>query len=97
MGVGTNTSGNSILEINGEATYQMWEFLYDPRVEQLRLKQQLNSGMQTSGAGAFGQTPSSNPQNPTAPGTTAPTGTTPPGTAPIGTTPTSPTGTTPNQ
>jgi len=59
MGVGTNASGNSILEVNGETTYQGWEFLYDPRVEQLRLKQQLNSGMQSSGAGAFGQSPTS--------------------------------------
>lgn len=86
MGIGTNASGNSILELNGQTTYQSWEFLYDPRVEQLRLKQQLNSGMQSSGTGGFGQTPASGATGTAAPGTTTPApapGTTPaPGTQP---------------
>jgi len=74
MGVGTNATGNSILEVNGESTYQAWEFLYDPRVEQLRQKQQLNSGVPTTGAGALGQSPTAGafgqpatPGQPTAP------------------------------
>ncbi|HEX3569495.1 MAG TPA: type II secretion system protein [Acidobacteriaceae bacterium] len=86
MGIGSNATGNSILEINGQTTYQTWEFLYDPRVEQLRLKQQLNSGLQSSGTGGFGQTPSSSSPGTAAPGTTTPAppqGTTPaPGNSP---------------
>ena len=55
MGVGTNATGRSILEVNEQTNYHDWEFLYDPRVELLRQKQQLNQGLQSSGAGSFGQ------------------------------------------
>lgn len=83
IGVGVNATGNSLLEVNGQSTYQSWEFLYDPRVEQLRLQQQLNSGVQSTSAGSLGQQPNSltpqagpfsEPQSPPAPAT--------PGTAP---------------
>ena len=33
MGVGMNATGNSLVVLNGQTTYQTWEFLYDPRVE----------------------------------------------------------------
>lgn len=87
MGVGTNATGNSILEINEQTTYQSWEFLYDPRVELLKQKQQLNQGLQTSGAGSFGQTPGGTGPGTTAPGAANPSGaptapTSGPGTAP---------------
>jgi type II secretory pathway pseudopilin PulG len=57
MGVGTNATGASILELNEQTDYQSWEFLYDPRLELLKQKQQLNQGLQTNGAGSFGQAP----------------------------------------
>jgi type II secretory pathway pseudopilin PulG len=79
MGVGTNATGNAILEINEQTTYQSWEFLYDPRVELLKQNQQLNSGVQSTSAGSFGQTP--NGQLPTGP---APSGQLPSGNVPNG-------------
>jgi type II secretory pathway pseudopilin PulG len=82
MGVGTNATGNSILEINEQTTYQSWEFLYDPRVELLKQKQQLNQGLQTSGAGSFGQAPGSTAPGTTTPGAANPSGGTPGVTAP---------------
>jgi hypothetical protein len=36
MGVGSSATGNSILTPNEQTTYETWEFLYDPRVEQLK-------------------------------------------------------------
>jgi type II secretory pathway pseudopilin PulG len=80
MGVGTNATGNSILEINEQTTYQNWEFLYDPRVELLKQQQQLNSGLQSTSAGAFGQAPNANAQdtaNPAAPNPAVPNGAAP--------------------
>ena len=84
MGIGTNAMGNSILEVNGQTTYQTWEFLYDPRVEQLRAIQQANSGVQSTPAGSLGQQPNSSapppgtpfgqPQNPSAPPGSSPFG-----------------------
>ena len=55
MGVGSSATGKSILEVNEQTTYESWEFLYDPRLEDLRKAAQLKSGM-SSGSG-FGQTP----------------------------------------
>jgi type II secretory pathway pseudopilin PulG len=57
MGVGLNATGNSLLEPNGQTTYQTWEFLYDPRIELLKVKQALNQGLGSAGGGALGQTP----------------------------------------
>jgi type II secretory pathway pseudopilin PulG len=75
MGVGTNATGNSILVVNEQTDYQSWEFLYDPRLELLKQQQQLNQGVQSNGAGSFGQTPSG-----TSP--TTPTGSQQPGAVP---------------
>ena len=68
MGVGVGAIGNSLLEINEQATYQTWEFLYDPRVEQRRVAQQLNSGVQTNSAGSIGQLPAATPPDASNPG-----------------------------
>jgi type II secretory pathway pseudopilin PulG len=57
MGVGLNATGNSLLEPNAQTTYQTWEFLYDPRIELLKVKQGMNQGLGSAGAGALGQTP----------------------------------------
>ncbi|HEV2578322.1 MAG TPA: type II secretion system protein [Acidobacteriaceae bacterium] len=35
MGVGTSKTGQSILNPNGQSTYETWEFIYDPRIELL--------------------------------------------------------------
>jgi hypothetical protein len=57
MGVGSSASGNSILTPNEQTTYQTWEFLYDPRLELLKLAATLNGGADALGGGALGQPP----------------------------------------
>jgi hypothetical protein len=52
-------TGNSLVVLNEQTTYQSWEFLYDPRVEKLKAAAALNSGIGSAGAGALGQTPGS--------------------------------------
>jgi type II secretory pathway pseudopilin PulG len=66
MGVGLDVPGDSIVELNEQTTYATWEFLYDPRIEQLKAKAGLNSGGTSVGAGSLGQTPGSlgNPNSP---------------------------------
>lgn len=58
MGVGSSATGPSILQPNGQSTYQTWEFLYDPRVELLKAAAALNGGAGSVGAGALGQSQS---------------------------------------
>jgi type II secretory pathway pseudopilin PulG len=95
MGVGSNAKGDSIIVVNGQTTYETWEFLYDPRIEQLKAAAALNSGVGTMGPGGLGQTPGANNTtnptsifNPTSPGSnpTSPGSGTPPagGTSPTG-------------
>jgi hypothetical protein len=62
MGVGSSATGNSILVQNEQTTYQTWEFLYDPRIEKLKLAAALNGGTDALGGGAFGQSPGSTGQ-----------------------------------
>jgi hypothetical protein len=64
MGVGSSASGNSILTPNEQTTYQTWEFLYDPRLELLKLAATLNGGADALGSGAIGQSPGSMGQPP---------------------------------
>ena len=59
MGVGLNATGDSLVVLNEQTTYQSWEFLYDPRIELLKVKQAMNSGLGSSGTGGLGQTPGS--------------------------------------
>jgi type II secretory pathway pseudopilin PulG len=54
MGVGSSATGNAILAVNGQTTYETWEFLYDPRVERLRQAAQLNQGVQSTGGNQNG-------------------------------------------
>jgi type II secretory pathway pseudopilin PulG len=44
MGVGSSAGGNSIMELNEQKTYATWEFLYDPRIEQMKAKVSLFGG-----------------------------------------------------
>jgi type II secretory pathway pseudopilin PulG len=78
MGVGVPKTGPSILVVNEQANYEDWEFLYDPRIEQLYAKGSLLGGGLTSGGGSGSLG--------TLGGSTSPS----PGNG--GTTPTSPTG-----
>lgn len=48
MGVGLPKDQKSIVTLNGQTTYLTWEFLYDPRIEQLYAKANLFGGGMTS-------------------------------------------------
>ena len=50
MGIGSSKSGEAMLAINDQTTYQTWEFLYDPRIEQLYAKANLLGGGVSSGS-----------------------------------------------
>lgn len=53
MGVGSAKSGEAMLVVNEQVTYETWEFLYDPRIEQLYAKSTLLGGI-SSGSGSSG-------------------------------------------
>jgi len=55
MGVGSSATGNSIITVNEQTTYQTWEFLYDPRIERLKAAAALNSG--AASGSPLGQNP----------------------------------------
>jgi type II secretory pathway pseudopilin PulG len=69
VGVGIPKEGDSITVLNEQTSYNTWEFIYDPRIEQLYNKGSLFGGSSTLGSAAgnssgFGNTPGSG----TAPG-----------------------------
>ena len=78
VGVGSSKSGTSITELNEQTTYQTWEFLYDPRIEQMKAKAALLGGAPTGGPGTgFGASPvgtplGGSPGGATSPGSSAP-------------------------
>ena len=53
MGIGSAKSGEAMLVVNEQTTYDTWEFLYDPRIEQLYAKATLLGGI-SSGSGSSG-------------------------------------------
>jgi type II secretory pathway pseudopilin PulG len=65
VGVGVPKEGDSITILNEQTTYNTWEFLYDPRIEQLYAKGALMgggaSGLGSAGGNSsgFGNTPGS--------------------------------------
>ena len=83
IGIGSSKTGDSIIEPNEQTTYQTWEFLYDPRIEQLKAKAGLLGGNPTA-AGASGLGSATGNISPGMGGSTP--GTTTPGTASPGTT-----------
>ena len=97
MGIGSSKTGDSIIEPNEQTTYQTWEFLYDPRLEQLKAKASLFGGAPTasssstlgSAAGSVSPGQGINTPGSTAPGTTTttPGTTTAPSTPPASSTP----------
>jgi type II secretory pathway pseudopilin PulG len=48
VGVGLAKEGNSIMTLNEQTTYSTWEFLYDPRIEQLKAQVNIFGGGMTS-------------------------------------------------
>ncbi|MDW5264975.1 MULTISPECIES: type II secretion system protein [Acidobacteriaceae] len=55
VGIGLVKSGNSIRTLNEQTTYETWEFLYDPRIEQLKAKVSLfGGGMASTDAANLG-------------------------------------------
>jgi type II secretory pathway pseudopilin PulG len=52
VGIGCSHSGSSITVLNEQTTYQTWEFIYDPRIEQLKAKAALLGGGASSGFGS---------------------------------------------
>ena len=55
VGVGSSKSGESITVLNEQPSYQTWEFIYDPRIEQLKAKASLfGGGPATAGGSTLG-------------------------------------------
>lgn len=55
VGVGTNKKGKAIVAVNGEDDFEKWEFLYDPRMDQMKAKASLlGGGMANGGSGTLG-------------------------------------------
>ncbi|GAC1417743.1 MAG: hypothetical protein NVSMB62_08800 [Acidobacteriaceae bacterium] len=55
MGVSLGAHGNSIVEYNEQTTFEGWEFLYDPRLDQLKAKAAaLNGGIGSTPATSLG-------------------------------------------
>jgi type II secretory pathway pseudopilin PulG len=65
MGVGSKATGKSIIVVNEQTTYETWEFLYDPRIEKLKLAAAMNGnaglggGTTSKSLDSFGQNSSS--------------------------------------
>ncbi len=56
VGVGTPKEGDSITVLNEQTTYNTWEFIYDPRIEQMYAKASLfGGGPATGGTGLGGR------------------------------------------
>ena len=79
MGIGSSKSGDAMLAINDQTTYQTWEFLYDPRIEQLYAKANLlGGGVSSSSASSLGSGSGlASPASGTVPGVTSGTTTSP--------------------
>ncbi len=73
MGIGSSKSGDAMLVINDQTTYQTWEFLYDPRIEQLYAKANLlGGGVSSSSASSLGTASGlASPTSGTVPGVTS--------------------------
>ncbi len=55
MGIGLVKDQTSMVEYNGEKNYSTWEFLYDPRIEQMYAKASIfGGGIASTNAGSLG-------------------------------------------
>ena len=68
VGVGVPKEGDSITIVNEQTTYNTWEFLYDPRIEQLYAKGALFGGGATGLGSAAGNSSGFGGAAPTTPG-----------------------------
>jgi hypothetical protein len=88
VGIGIPKEGESITVLNEQTTYQTWEFIYDPRIEQMYAKSALLGGSPANSSGSIGTSPN---QLGSPPGINSPTTNSPSGTSPTspasGTTP----------
>lgn len=84
VGVGIPKDGGSITVLNEQTNYGTWEFIYDPRIEQLKAKAAILGGSPANSGGSiggslptgFGNTPTTNTPT-SSPSGTPPTTTTP--------------------
>jgi len=72
VGVGSSRSGASISVVNEQTTYQTWEFIYDPRIEQLKAKGALlgggtNSSLSSGSPSGFGSSTGFGSSSPSSP------------------------------
>lgn len=67
MGVGTSKTGDSILNPNGQTTYETWEFLYDPKIELLYQQSNILGGgsVGSQSASSFGSSAATGQSNST--------------------------------
>jgi type II secretory pathway pseudopilin PulG len=63
MGVGVPKDGAAIITVNEQTNYQDWEFLYDPRIEQLYAKANIMGGAPTASGGSGTGLPSADSNN----------------------------------
>lgn len=65
MGVGTSKTGESILNPNGQTTYETWEFIYDPKIELLYQQANILGGGTTASqpASTFGSSAATGQSN----------------------------------
>jgi type II secretory pathway pseudopilin PulG len=55
VGIGSAATGPSILDLNEQITYETWEFIYDPRIEQLKAQVNLfGAGGTSTGTSGLG-------------------------------------------
>lgn len=96
VGVGSAATGDSILELNEQTSYETWEFIYDPRIEQLKAAANLFGNGNSTGLGSatgnaspglggqspsgFGSSPSGFGSSPGGFGSSSPAGSTTPAT-----------------
>lgn len=76
VGIGSSGAGGSIVVLNEQTTYPTWEFIYDPRIEQMKAKVNILGGgiasSNATGLGSAGSLSSPTPSPPTGPSTQAP-------------------------
>ena len=54
VGIGSSAAGDSIVVLNEQTTHPTWEFIYDPRIEQMKSKSNLLGGGMAAGSGSGG-------------------------------------------
>ena len=91
IGVGLPGEGAAIIVVNEQTTYPTWEFLYDPRIEQLKAKVNIlgggmssgsPSGLGSAGSMTSGSSPSSTNTSPSSTPSTSSPGSATPSTGP---------------